>query len=253
MNSFRKIFLLLFVFLAAAELKAQRTDTLPDFNIISRNGKVFLRWINNYPVVKQLTIQRSKDANRANFKSIISLSDPEAKENGYFDKTASTDTFYYRIYVQLNGGNYVFSKMKRPLRDTLKTIAAIENYEDMPAFFRDSVAMVRAKNDSIRLGLIKINFIKPIKPKSEEPVYPSKFIYTLKDGNVQMDLPLADKKKYNVSFHEEGGEQVFEIPEVIQPKLTIDKVNFLHAGWFIFKLYEDGKLKEINRVFIPKE
>jgi hypothetical protein len=249
MNFFKKIFLFVLIILAVEQLPAQKTDTLPGFTIRSRNGKVFLRWINKYPVVKQITIQRSKDANKANFRSIISLSDPEARENGYYDKTAANDSSYYRIYIQLAAGNFFYTTIKQPKNDSVQT----EIIEEGNLVFRDSIAMLQARNDSIRLGLIKINFIRPVKPRSEEPVYPSKLIYTLKDGNVLMDLPLAEKQKYNVVFQDESGNEIFQVPEISQLKLTIDKVNFLRAGWFIFKLYEDGKLKEINRVFIPKE
>jgi len=35
--------------------------------------------------------------------------------------------------------------------------------------------------------------------------------------------------------------------------LTLDKSNFIHAGWFKFELYEDGQLKEKNKLLIPKD
>ena len=35
--------------------------------------------------------------------------------------------------------------------------------------------------------------------------------------------------------------------------ITLDKANFLHAGWFWFELYEEGKLKEKHRFYIPKD
>ena len=36
------------------------------------------------------------------------------------------------------------------------------------------------------------------------------------------------------------------------PFLIIDKVNFLRSGWFEFEVYEDERLRERKRIFIPK-
>lgn len=277
----------------ASVIHAQHIATLPDFTVTSKNGKVFLRWISNYSSVNQVTIQRSKDANKANFKSLISLPDPSAKENGYYDKTATSDSFYYRIYVQVSGINYYYTGIKRPVPDTTAevekekevVIEPIKKFEpvitpaeptDIFKIVEDTVAVIIdtteydiSSGDFARLHTkilsaatptvisdqyaVKIRFIRPAKPKVGELVYPSKLIYTIRDGNVLMDVPNAGIKKYRVTFQDENGNELFEIPEITQPKLTIDKVNFLHSGWFIFKLYEDGKLKEVNRVFIPKE
>jgi hypothetical protein len=40
---------------------------------------------------------------------------------------------------------------------------------------------------------------------------------------------------------------------VKEVQLVLDKADFIHAGWFSFDLFEDGKLKEKNRFYIPKE
>ncbi len=294
-----KKILFLFLFIScAAIVHAQHTATLPDFTIVKKNGKVFLRWISNYPSISQITIQRSKDANKANFKSLISLPDPSARENGYYDMTATSDSFYYRLYVQVSGINYFYTQIKRPVPDTAnereKEIAAepitepvtepVKKFEPYihPAeptdVFKDidstevidTIVYMASSGENAMLnkrivGLrrpsviptnkydVRIKFVRPAKPKVGELVYPSKNIYTIKDGNVLMDLPLAVTKKYSVTFQDENGNQLFDIPQVEEPKVTIDKVNFLHTGWFIFKLYEDGRLKEVNRVFIPKE
>lgn len=293
----KKILVLLLLISSSCLALSQQQDTLPGFSVTKKNGKVFLRWFNKYNSVKQVSIQRSADGKRNSFKTIISLPDPSAKENGYFDRTATSDSLYYRIYVQVEGTNFFYTPIKRPAAEIIEEVKeaepSITNKEKQSiqrvssvspaapstptsvpgALFKpiksdsslivvdtfdysldpSNIALLKAKNDSIRLGLIQIKFVKPIRPRFEDPGYPSKMIYTLKDGNVFMDIPLAGKKKYNVMFLDENGNDLFEIPEVNQPKLTIDKVNFLHPGWFIFKLYEDGKLKEANRVYIPKE
>jgi hypothetical protein len=56
-----------------------------------------------------------------------------------------------------------------------------------------------------------------------------------------------------VSFFEENKRPLFEIKEVRSNSLTVDKSNFVHSGWFWFELFEDGKLKERHKIFIPKD
>jgi hypothetical protein len=51
----------------------------------------------------------------------------------------------------------------------------------------------------------------------------------------------------------ENGSELFMIPEVKQPHLVLDKVNFLRSGWYYFELTEDGKLKEKNKFLITRD
>lgn len=115
--------------------------------------------------------------------------------------------------------------------------------------FRDSV--VNKTKDTIAFASVDTILIKPYIPPV---VYrPSKFVYTEKDGNVAIILPEAGEKKYAVKFFDEEENPLFEIKEVKEAAVTLDKANFLRSGWFRFELYEDGKLKEKHKFFIPKE
>jgi hypothetical protein len=58
---------------------------------------------------------------------------------------------------------------------------------------------------------------------------------------------------YSIKFFDEKSVPLFDITEVKEATLLIDKVNFLRSGWYKFELYEDGKLKEKHKFFIPKE
>ena len=66
-------------------------DTLPDFTVVNRNGKVILSWVNDFPVIKQLSIQRSPDSLKG-FKT-------------------------YKLYILLDNGNYMFSTAQKPHKD----------------------------------------------------------------------------------------------------------------------------------------
>jgi hypothetical protein len=66
-------------------------------------------------------------------------------------------------------------------------------------------------------------------------------------------LPDAGLYKYSLKFFEENSSPVFEVKQVKDSVLILDKTNFLHSGWFKFELYENGVLKEKNKFLIPKD
>jgi maltose-binding protein MalE len=93
-----------------------------------------------------------------------------------------------------------------------------------------------------------------IKPFAAKETYrTSRYVYTEKYGNVMITLPDAAQKKYSVAFLEENKKPVFEIKEIKSSSLLVDKANFIHAGWFWYELFDDGKLKERSKLFIPKD
>jgi hypothetical protein len=115
--------------------------------------------------------------------------------------------------------------------------------------FRDS--LLYSTRDTLIFESIDTVVIKPFVPKQNYMA--SKYVYTEKYGNVMISLPDAAHKKYSVSFFDENQTPLFEIKEVTSTSLTVDKTNFVHSGWFWFELYQDGKLKEKHKFFIPKD
>ena len=61
------------------------------------------------------------------------------------------------------------------------------------------------------------------------------------------------QKKYLIKFFEETGAFLFELNKITEPYLTLDKVNFIHAGIFDFEVYENGVLIEKHKVYVPKD
>ncbi|MCF8213626.1 MAG: hypothetical protein K9I92_00635, partial [Chitinophagaceae bacterium] len=82
---------------------------------------------------------------------------------------------------------------------------------------------------------------------------PSGLIFTNNEGNLIIALPNADKKKFTLRVFKEDGTPMFHMRNIKEPQLLIDRSNFLHSGWFKYDLYEDEKLREQNRFFIPPE
>ncbi|HEX6334924.1 MAG TPA: hypothetical protein VFZ78_11900 [Flavisolibacter sp.] len=214
---------LLILFLVAA-MPAVAQDTLPKFSVRHiGNNKVIIGWVNNYPLTKQISIQRSHDSLR-NFTTIMSVADPNAIQNGFADLKAPNDHMYYRLFINLDKGAFLFTESKQPVLDTFRTVDPV----------------MKKIRDTLRNGR-KPDFI------------PSYYVYTNRDGYVFINLPDADKKKYHIKFYEENGTMLFELKAIRQTALTLDKANFMHAGWFHFELYNDDKLVEKNKFYLAKD
>ena len=137
---------------------------------------------------------------------------------------------FYRLFVVLGQGQFLFTASKRPGVDSFRL----------------------TKNGSIDRGKDSVNFgFKTGVPRRD--FVPSFYVYTNRDGYLFINLPDAEKKKYHIKFYEEDDTFLFELKNIREPALTLDKTNFLHAGWFKFELYNDEKLVEKNKFYLAKE
>lgn len=228
------IILFSLIVLGSYNLAAQ--DTLPKFSLKNAgNNRIILGWTNKFEDVKQISIQRSFDSVK-NFKTIFTVVDPTLPENGYLDTKATNDHMFYRLYIMLGQGTYLFSDTKRPVFDSSSAIKRIETNIIDPAF----MGTPNDANGSVA------------KSKTDTWI-PSRFVYTQKDGTIKISLPDADSKKYNIKFFTFDDEMLFELKDVSEKSFKIDKSNFYQSGWFKFELYENGELKEKNKFYLPKE
>jgi hypothetical protein len=303
--------LVLFLLTVFFVLNLNGQDILPGFSAISKlNGKVLISWRNNYPVVTQISVQRSSDSLK-NFTTLLTLPDPAIPENGFVDNKSPGPNMYYRLFILLEHSKYLFTKSKRaiseataeadkiPTPEEEQSLSKIDNQrvyylqdttskdrlkifgptkikerpkvelekilfikekdtllgvlpEKMVRQFRDSI--INKTKDTILFVHSDTILLKPFVAKEVKEVYKiSTYVYTSKDGNVNIALPDAARRRYSVKFFEQDSSPLLEIKEIKESLLIVDKTNFVHAGWFRFELYEDGKLKEKNRLFIPKE
>ena len=267
-------------FLFLLSLAASGQDTLPRFSIVNRGqDRIIISWTNPYGAqIRQLSIQRSFDSLK-NFKTILTLPDPTVPQNGYVDTKATNDHMFYRLYILLDSGRYSFSRSRRAVRDNAanviqndnvgKGLIPLENLNTAAEKFifvkrRDSLigaipeSGLRKFRDSINLTTKDTIFMKGsdtvvLRTYIQKDFYrPSKYIFTERDGNVKIVLPDAAREKYSIKFFEEDLSEVFEIKHVTESVLFLDKSNFMHAGWFNFELYENGKLKEKHKLYVPK-
>lgn len=195
-------------------------DTLPKFSVRNvGNNRVIIGWVNNYQQIKQISIQRAFDS-LGIYKTILSVTDPSAVQNGFNDTKAPNDHMFYRLFIVLDRGQFFFTTPKKPVLDT--TWTGKEKYSN-------------AKTETNPLGFS-----------------PSSYVYTNREGYVFINLPDARQKKYHIKFFEEDGTPLFELKNITEKGLTLDKANFYHGGWFHFELYNDDKLLERHKFYLSK-
>jgi hypothetical protein len=271
----RKIILSLLICVSAL---TYAQDSLPAFSVVNKgNNRIVISWNNKFPQLKQISIQRSTDS-LSNFKSLITVPDPNNKQNGYLDAKAPNDKMFYRLYILVDGANFVFSKSKRPANDSIRiallsdtTSKAIKdsiylklvekiislNLPDS-ALTTDELLLLRRYRNNGKQDIFSDSVTRKIdaivknknKPNVAIPQYK---IVANKDGLVRISLLDFGSKKYSIKFYEDDDTFIFELKDIKEASLMLEKSNFYHSGWFKSELYESDKLIEKNRFFIPKD
>jgi hypothetical protein len=215
-------------------IHAVAQDTLPKFSVKNvGNNRIIIGWVNNFENVKQISIQRSFDSLKG-YTSILTVADPTSPQNGYVDTKAVNDHMFYRLYILLDKGFFMFSDAKKPVLDTFqRTTITTPRIDRFP------------NGDSTTLN----NHNRPA-----NSFVPSLYVYTHRDGYVRVSLPNDEKpKKYSIKFFDEDSSPLFELKDIRERNFKIDKANFYHGGWFHFELYEDDRLLERHKFFLPKD
>ncbi len=255
-------------------------DTLPGFNVLDKgNGRVIVSWKNNFETINQIAVQRSYDSLKK-FSTIYSAPSPELPENGFTDQIKPGTKVYYRIFFVLQGGTYFFTPVKSPGVGTVVVVNVDAKRDKANEFTKEAIRSPTKKifikvSDSLYATLIDGDYIRfkdSIINKTKDTLYPlssdtvqilqyvqpyvwksSIYVYTDKEGYVVLNLPEASTKKYQLRIFEENDTPVLELKHIKNPYVTLDKSNFYHAGWYKFELVEDGKIKDRNKILIPKD
>lgn len=203
-------------------------DTLPRISVTELGKKVLVSWNNPYTNAVNINIQRSADSTK-DFTTIGSALNVGPGINGFTDpKEFVPSNQYYRLFISFEGGSYIFTQSHRPVKDTSKKIVVIEKP-------------------------VVPSVVKPVVPHFRNVFVPSKHVFTGKDNNVIISLPDFAKNKYSIKFYEDNGNFLFELKKIPEAYLTLDKVNFRHAGLFIFEIYNNRIIIERHKFFIPKD
>jgi hypothetical protein len=214
-----------FLFFFTGTVFAQ--DTLPRISVIGLSGKVIISWRNTYGAkISNINIQRSSDSLKR-FATIGTVLNPLNRENGYVDTKPPQDRIFYRVFIAFEGGEYIFSKSHRPVIDTSADAISVIDFP------------LEERKEPVKAG--------------EPGFVPSKFVFTGRDNNVIINLPDAATRKFSIKFFDENDKPVFEINKITEPYLILEKVNFLHAGWFKYHLFDNDILLEKFKFFIARE
>ncbi len=246
---------------------------LPEFSVKDNIQKISESWQNKYTKpVKGISIQRSFDSIK-NVTSITTVPDLKGLANGYADTIAPYTKMFYRLVIVFDSGVYIFTPSQKPepdanfdLAKALKKILDDNLAQNQKAVKTGKAVNPVSKNKKATKPLVEEVTQPEIKPDSQiittpvEPlpkkeviIYPSLLIYTAKDNNIVINLPNFEINKYVVKIFEEDNKLLFELTTLTEGYLIIEKVNFLHAGWFYFEIYDQGVLLEKNKIFIPKD
>jgi hypothetical protein len=134
---------------------------------------------------------------------------------------------FYRLFVVLDKGEFIFTKPKKPILDT-------------------------TTKASVEAPIKKVDSVIKTEPPKPPGFIPSVYVFTNKEGYVYINLPDAPQKKYSIKIFEEDGSLLFELKNINEKGLTLDQANFFHGGWFNFELYNDEKLLEKNKFYLSK-
>lgn len=234
-----KIIFILFTSCVVCTGNTYAQDTLPKISVTKRYGKIIISWKNTYgATISNINIQRSFDSIKR-FTTIGSVLNPMNIENGYLDSKPTGGKIFYRLFIAFEGGDYLFTKSYQPVLDSSKESNSFVTPDP------ESEAM----EDKKRLEKKEVN-PRTIKPPA---FVPSKFVFTGKDNNVIINLPDAESQKFSIHFFDELDNPVFELKTIKESYLILEKVNFLHAGWFKYDLFNNGILQEKFKFYIPKD
>lgn len=118
--------------------------------------------------------------------------------------------------------------------------------------FKDSI-FTYTKDTLTRIGKRKVQFspaaTAPIAVTAQEIWVPSNYVYTNSKGNLTIQLPNTNTKRYSLFIYD-GKLLLHNITNLQEDNWIIEKSNFYHSGWYNFELYCNGELLERNKFFL---
>lgn len=268
-----KFYILLIIGTAFSSGELYSQATLPNFIIRNTNKAVVLLWRNQYPgQIKGITVQRSYDSAK-NFASIASVINPQNAINGFSDINPPYHKMYYRLFIGFDSGIYIITGSRKfgfnNAIDYGSLIAEINALYEKPnpqqegkSNTKKTVADLPTKNSAKEITQKEkpgSKMLKPVNEVSDTAIindfitYPSKRIYADKDNNIVINLPNIRQDNYLIKFFTEDYKPLFELKNLAEDYLFIEKVNFTHAGWYTFEIYKNGLLLEENKFNISKD
>lgn len=221
----RSFYLLIITVLSGFLANAQ--DTLPNFSATTRgNNRVVISWTNNYKYVSQISIQRSTDSTK-NFKTILTVPDASVPQNGFVDSKAPANNLFYRIFIVLDSGRYVFTKSKRAFWDTAVVKKPVDELNQMPVNGSKQV-IVSKELDKTETQELKEKIVEATKPAPVTPVVvPEKYFVVIRKDSLVGSINQKNYKQFRDSVVTKTRDTIlFKTVDTIQIKPFVPKVVY---------------------------
>ena len=88
--------------------------------------------------------------------------------------------------------------------------------------------------------------------KKASNIQKPKLVFLNNRGYISLNLPLLKLNNYRVVFYEADGSVLFEMKNIKETNLVLDKTNFMHAGIFLYEVFEEEKLIEKGQINLQK-
>jgi len=149
----------------------------------------------------------------------------------------------------------VEKKSLPPITETEKEVI-----QEVDVYFEEELNSKKYEKIQLTIPVSKIEdigkmskFIKKDSVVTENMFQPSAFVYINPGGNLMLILPNPEKKHFSFLVYKEDGALLFNMKNIKESKLLIDRSNFMSSGWFNYELYDGQKPKEKSKFFIPPE
>lgn len=90
-------------------------------------------------------------------------------------------------------------------------------------------------------------------PRKSEDEKTSGIIRREKNGDLVIVIPEAAREKYKIRFFDDDNNFLFEVRQIRDPLLILEKNNFQHTGLFQYELYRENQLVERSTFLIRKD
>lgn len=79
------------------------------------------------------------------------------------------------------------------------------------------------------------------------------FIRRERNGDLVIAIPNVARERYKIRFFDDDNHFLFEVRQIRDPLLIVEKYNFQHTGSFQYELYRENVLIERNTFLIRKD
>lgn len=218
-----------------AQVASAQLPILPAMLVTTENAQNKLSWTCQFDGVKSIAIQRSSDSIR-NFMTIGVLTAPKKGIQTYTDTRPNVGKNYYRLSIEFAGDLEWFSNTYKVILDSATLAKSL-----VGAVNSGSTKATSSTTSSDETGIKSNDFY----------FAPSSRVYTNPyTGHINITLPDALSKKYNLKFYEPSKKEVLRISRVTKTQLVLDKNNFNARGTYQFELFDGVTLVETGYVTI---